>query len=84
MIKLLARSTNNTEAFLWTKEPNLSANNSQHFSLVCMRYLASTGPMSHFVVCFNVLQIILFDQITKYLVCVRIFCETKLQTFVKM
>jgi len=47
MIEVLARPTNNANHFVDKgKEANLSAKTSQHFSLVCMRYLASTGPTS--------------------------------------
>jgi len=49
MIKVLARSTNTTEQFVDEgKEESLGAKTSQNFSLLCMRFLASTGPTSHF------------------------------------
>jgi len=47
MIKVLAQPTNNAEPFWTKKEGNLSANTSQNFALVCMRFLAFTGSTSH-------------------------------------
>jgi len=43
------------------KEKNeiLSANTSQNFALVCMRFLAFTGSVSSFVICINAVEFIL-------------------------
>jgi len=47
MIIVLAQPTSNAEPF-WTKKGgNLSANTSQKFALVCMRFLVFTGSTSH-------------------------------------
>jgi len=48
MIEVLVRPTNKANHFVAKgKKANLSAETSQHFSLVCMRYLTFTGPTSH-------------------------------------
>jgi len=47
MIKVLAQPTNSAEPFQDRQEANLSANTSQNFALVCMRFLAFTGSASH-------------------------------------
>jgi len=47
MIKVIAQPTNYAEP-MWTKKGgNLSANTSQNFALVCMRFLAFMGSTSH-------------------------------------
>ena len=57
--------------------------------LLCMRFFGfhRTNNFSSFVVCFNVVQLILFWQNNKVFRisdCVKIFHEAKLQAFVKM
>jgi len=47
MIKVLAQLINNAEPFWSKKGGKLNANTSQHFALVCMRFLAFTGSTSH-------------------------------------
>jgi len=54
--------------------------------LVCMAFLVSTGPpTSHFCRFVSMwYNLFYFDKIIKYLDCVKIFNEAKLQVFVKM
>jgi len=42
------------------KKEILSVNTSQNFALACMRFLASAGSVSSFIICFNVVELILF------------------------
>jgi len=86
IINVLARPTNSAEQFCGQrKEANLSANISQNFALVCMRFLASTDSTSHdwsFVSIWW--SSFCFDKTLKYLVYIKIFHEPKLKAFVKM
>ena len=64
MIKVLAQSTNNAEP-LWTKTGgNLRANTSKTFALLCMRFF-HVFNFSSFVICFNLVELILFWQNVK-------------------
>ena len=47
MVKVLAQPTNNAEPFWKKKGGNLSANTSQNFALVCMRFFTFTGSTFH-------------------------------------
>ena len=47
MIKIHARPTNNVEQLCGQRKEILSANTSQNFLLICMRFLGSTGSISH-------------------------------------
>jgi len=50
MINVLAQLTNNEDNFVDKEtEANLSANTSQNFALVCLRFFACTGSGSHFL-----------------------------------
>jgi len=64
MIKVLARSTNNAEQFCGQrKEKNLSANTSQKFCAGLHELIGFHRlNLSSFVICFNVVEFILFWQ----------------------
>ena len=85
MIKVLARPTNNAEQVCGQRKEILSANTSQNFALVCIRFLPSTGSISHLLSFASMLwNSFYFDKIIKYVIYVKVWQEARLQAFVKM
>ena len=82
----IARPTNNTEQLCGQRKGGKFK--CEHFKKIFPGFHEIFGlhrtNLASFVVCFNVVQLILFYKKSKHLVCVKIFYETKLQAFVKM
>jgi len=86
MKKVLARPANNAEQLCGQSKGGTFKR--EHFTKFFAGLHEIFGfhraNLLSFVVCFNVVQLFYFDKILKYLVCVKIFHEAKLQAFAKM
>ena len=72
MIKALARPKNNAEQFCGQRKEILSANTSQNFALVCIKFLASTGSISLLLSVASLSwSSFSFDKILKYVIYVN-------------
>ena len=84
MLKVLARQTNNAEQFFGQR----GKFNCEHFTKFCIGLYETFSfhrfNISSFFVCFNVVELVSFRQILKYVTYVKIFHEAKLQAFVEM